>query len=135
MGSRGLTDVLIWLYALTAHQGDKKFSIPSDFREILDFNPSLARAQAGISNIDAIVLMGISQREAKKRREQAGKTDPGHVTDSPFFNDLNAWYSHLVKEVLPQWHESWGTGYLILNGEDPLDKNVRRLTSFIRWAS
>jgi hypothetical protein len=131
MGNRGLADVLIWLYALTAHQEDKKFSIPPDFQGGFDFNPFLARAQAEIRDIDAIVLIGISQQEAKKRREQAGKTDPGHVTDSPFFNDLNAWYGHLAKEVLPKWHEFWGTGYLILNGEENLDRNAQRFKNFI----
>jgi hypothetical protein len=128
-GYRGPLDAMIWLYALAAHQEDPAFTVPDWYRPHLEkYGPLVASSHALVGQfLDAAVIIGISQEEAQKRREKDKKPYPGSVTDSPFFDDLSAWYGYWVREIQPRTQ----TGLLLLNGESSLDHNFERLRDYV----
>jgi hypothetical protein len=140
LGFRGPIDISVWFFTHAAHQEDPNFAIPEWYREeeLIKWGQVLARNQPLISDLDAAILIGISQKEAKKRREQAGKDYPGWVTDSPIFPELSAWYEYFIKKVHPRVNElkrkkfAERMGLLVLNGEASIEENLEGIINFCR---
>lgn len=134
IGYRGVVDAMIWTYTLAAHKQDPRFIIPDWYRE--DFKSRwswvLAGSQALAGNIDAVVLMGISQEKARFRRSHADKKHEGWVTDSPVFGDLSAWYGYFIEKVHPKLYDLHGTGLLVLDGEAGVEHNTRVIVNYCR---
>lgn len=131
---RGAIDATIWSYALVAHRQDPNFTIPDWYREDFENNWAriLSESLISTSKIDAVVFMGISQEEAKKRRRAAKKKYPGWLTDSPLFSELSAWYGYFIESVYPNLHDFYGMGLLVLDGEASLEENLERLLNYCR---
>jgi hypothetical protein len=132
LGIRGPVDVMVWFYALATHQKDPSFTIPSWYREDLKQCGSIvAKSQQLTSYTAAVVLVGLSQKEAEQRRQEANRTYPG-VTESPFFLDFSAWCAHWIENVWPKTRERKGTGLLVLNGENSLEHNTKVFLDYCR---
>ena len=132
---RGPLDNMIFYYALASHKVDSKFTIPEWFRPELtklSFIAPLVDFFNGLSWVDALIMTGLNQGEAQNRRRLEGKTYPGWVTDSTFYLDYTAWYGYFIENVWPKLHEIYGTGLLVLNGEDTRENNLQKVVKFIK---
>lgn len=132
IGYRGPIDTTIFSYALASHKEDPKFTLPEDYRNLYTnlLTCAVVGSQLLVRNVDAIIITGIDQSEAQNRRKAEGKTNPGWVTDSPFYNDLSAWYGYWIEKVWPHMHDYFGTGLLVLDGTDKQDANIKKVTNY-----
>lgn len=132
-GLRGPLDSVIFSYALASERNDQNFTIPDDFRDAIlpHMLKTVCNQHTLAAKNDAVVLIGISQEEAQRRRMAAGKTSKSWITDSSFYNTLSAWYGYYLANVWPKIHEAHGTGLLVLDGAKPIEENVEVLLTYL----
>lgn len=135
ISARGPLDILLWQYALHTHSGDPRFTIPEIYEQMFTNQSKQIIAHAGlqlINHYQAVVIGGLSQKEAQHRRENEGKKYSGWVTDSPFYNTMLNWQGYFAHEVLPKISEFTGMGYMIVDGEKPEDDLQEQIVEFVK---
>jgi len=132
LGYRGPTDGTIFSWAFASHRQDSTFAIPDDLSRASELLLKSAVNLELVSHyVDAVILVGISQQEAQKRRAAEKKDYPGWITDSPFYQDLSSWYGYWIENVWPKMHKRYGTGLLVVDGRKPLEHNVPLIAEYV----
>jgi hypothetical protein len=135
ISARGPLDTIIWQMSLLTHQGDPAFTIPPVFREDYTKHSRFVISRASIlllNNFDAVILGGISQEESNRRRLAEGKTKPGFVAGSPFYQTMLGWQGFMANQVLSKMHEKLGIGYMIINGERPVEVVQQQIINYVK---
>lgn len=126
LGFRGPLDVSIFLNTIATCQSDDRFLVPTvdkvDF--IRKASSLLASSQRQVTNIDALILVGIGKEGAERR-------NPHGISLSPFFNELNSWYGYFIRNVWKNLYSRYGTGLLVLDGDNTVEKNSETVRSYI----
>lgn len=126
----GPFDGLVWCKALETYRGkDKRFRIDSD----ADIVPNWKTDLQGYAKeffaltlfISSIALIGVNQAESIRRRPS------GVSSNSDFFDHLQSWYAYLAN-WLKENHLRQLLGYMILDGEQPLQANYQAIAEHIR---
>lgn len=125
---------ICWYYLHACHKKEyyeDEIGVPEEFIEIYQsaVQKLLIDSISFARNSSAVVLIGINQSEAQARRK--GKSLSPY-SDTNVFNELSSWYGYFIQHVWPEMYRIYGTGLLVLSGNNKPDDNIEKLVEFAK---
>ncbi len=121
INERGVNDVFpftYWLTSLSQQPAAIENKVSAETIQTL-FYSAISRAFVS----DAIILYGVSRETNKRRRIEMGKNPNGKLANDIDWPIMEQGYSWWLGSIYPLIRKRFGTGLLIVDGEQPLEEN------------